>query len=83
MIPFLKAILWDMAAARAAVLAVATGVSLFIAQPVGRTLEERLLTAALGAVGTGAASAGSARSKAMQDELDALKARLDAIAGPK
>ncbi len=83
MIPFLKAILWDQAAARGTLLALATAAGLFYAQPNGRGIEERLLNAALGSLGVGVASTGSPRSKATQDELAELRAKLEAIAGPK
>ena len=83
MIPFLKALLWDQAAARGTLLALATAAGIFYAQPNGRSIDERLLTAAGASLGVGVASAGSPRSKAAEDEITALKARLDAISGPK
>lgn len=83
MIPFLKALLWDQAIARGTLLTLATAAGLFYAQPNGRAIEERLLNAALASLGVGVASAGSPRSAAAADEIAALRARLDAIAGPK
>ncbi len=83
MIPFLKALLWDQAAARGTLLAIATAAGIFYAQPNGRSIEERLLTAAAASLGVGVASAGSPRSAAAADEIAELRARLDAISGPK
>ncbi len=83
MIPFLKALLWDQAAARGTLLALATAAGIFYAQPNGRGIEERLLNAALASLGVGVASAGSPRSAATAEELAELRARIDAISGPK
>ena len=82
MIPFLTAILWDQAAARVFWSGGITVLALFFAQPTGRTIEERLVTALAGGAGVGVVSAGSARSKEATAEIEALKARIAALEPP-
>jgi hypothetical protein len=48
-------------ALRSLISTVATGVGLFLANPIGRTLTERALIAAIGAIGVGAAALPSAK----------------------
>lgn len=83
MIPFLKALLWDQASARAAIMAIVAAGGFFYAQPANRPLEERIVGAIAGAVLGGGAGLPSGRSKAAEEEIAALKARLDALSGPK
>ena len=83
MIPFLKALLWDQAAARAVLMALGTAGALFYAQPANRSIDERLIGSALGALVGGGIGAPSGRSKEAQAEIEALKARIDAVSGPK
>ena len=79
MIPLLKSLLWDGAVARAAFDALLSIAGVYFAQPTGRTIEERLLTAVLVGGGVGAATAGSPRSKEAAEDIADLRARLDAL----
>ena len=83
MIPFLKALLWDQAAARAVIMAAVAAGGFFYAQPSSRSLEERIIGSIAGALLGGGAGLPSGRSKAAEEELAELRARLDAISGPK
>jgi len=81
MIPFLTAILWDTAAARALLLTVVAGGGAYFMTPSTRTWYERLAPAAAAALGVGAASAPSGRSREVEAELAALRAEIDAMRG--
>ena len=83
MISILTALLWDQAAARAGILALLSIGGAYLAQPTGRSWQERLVTAAVVGGGVGAASAPSSRSKELEAELAELRGRLDVISGPK
>ena len=79
MIPFLTSILWDQAAARALLLTGVATAGAYFLTPNTRTFWERVTPAAATALGVGASSMPSGRSKEVEAELAALRAELDAL----
>jgi len=82
MIPFLTSILWDTTAARAMFLTVLATGGAYMMTPRDRVWYERLLPAAATALGVGAASAPSGKSKELEAELERIRAELAALRGP-